>query len=91
MGSYVNVMYLVIENRIPPHKLGNSFVYLITVSVLISSTTPYAAYSPDPWPALIMIAVLVTLFLISTKLDQGGKYLNKLTNDHLESGDRDSF
>jgi len=82
MGSYVNVMYLVIENRVPPHKLGNSFVYMFTISVLIASTSPYAAYSPDPWPGLILIASLVTLFLISTKLDQGGKYINKLADEY---------
>jgi hypothetical protein len=85
MGSYVNVLYLVIENRIPPHKLGNSFVYLITVSVLIASTTPYVAYSPNPWPGLIMLATLVILFLISTLLDKGGKYLNKPAEDVNET------
>ena len=85
MGAYVNVLYLVIENRIPPHKLGNSFVYLITVSVLIASTTPYVAYSPSPWPSVIMLSTLVSLLLISALLDKGGKYLNKIVEDPNET------
>ena len=52
VGSCINIVYLMIEQRVPSEKLGSSIVVVITGSMLYSSLSSTAAYSPQPVPFL---------------------------------------
>ena len=46
VGSNINIVYIMIELRVPPEKLGASIVVVITGSVLYSTFASMAGYSP---------------------------------------------
>lgn len=44
-SGMVNLVYLMIELRVPPEALGSSVVIVITAAVFFASLTPFVAYS----------------------------------------------
>ena len=66
IGSCINIVYLLIEQRVPSEKLGSTIVVVITGSVLFSSLSPAVAYAAQPVP----IITGVSLFVIGLILTQ---------------------
>jgi len=43
-GGAITIVYIMIELRMPPDKLGSAIVIIITISVFYSSFSPFIAY-----------------------------------------------
>jgi hypothetical protein len=75
-SGMVNVIYLLIELRVPPDALGSSVVIVITAAVFVASLTPFVAYSGQPYPIISQI-ICITIGIVSTLLlPKGGFYLS---------------
>lgn len=63
VGSNTNIMYLMMELRIPAEKLGSVIVVVFTGAVFIATFSPNIAYTDQPVPYItqvIMISVSVS-------------------------------
>jgi len=68
VGGTYNVIYCLIEARVPAHRLGNTLVGIFTIGTYCSSWCPLIVSVPAPWPLFIMlilfsVAIIITLAL----------------------------
>ncbi len=64
IGSNINIVYIMIELRVPPAKLGQAIVVVITGSVVYSTFASIPGYSTQPIPFLtgvIMVGISLVL------------------------------
>jgi hypothetical protein len=65
-------MYIMIELRMPPDKLGSAIVIVVTVSVFYSSFSPFIAFYPQPIPYLIGTTIMIIAMVLTFFLPEGG-------------------
>lgn len=65
-GSNINIMYLMIELRVPAEKLGSSIVVVFTGAVFINTFSASVAYAAQPVPYITQTVMLsVAIFAAS--------------------------
>ena len=74
-SGMVNLVYLMIELRVPPEALGSSVVIVITAAVFFASLTPFVAYSGQPLPIITQVTCLFFGIVSTLLLPKGGSYL----------------
>jgi predicted tellurium resistance membrane protein TerC len=76
VGSGVNIVYIMIEHRVPVQKLGASIVLVISASIFVSTFAPYAAFAQEPVPFILGITVCV-IGIVLAKILPGPKQISK--------------
>jgi hypothetical protein len=59
VGLGYSIVFLMIELRFPPSKVGSSLVMVVTSAVFFAQLTTLIAYMPQPVPYLAFTASLV--------------------------------
>lgn len=57
-GSNINIMYLMIELRVPAEKLGSSIVVVFTGAVFFNTFSANVAYADQPIPYITQLSML---------------------------------
>ena len=68
IGSCINIVYLLIEQRVPSEKLGSTIVVVITGSILFSSLSPAVAYAAQPVPIITGVSLFVIGLIMTQTL-----------------------
>jgi hypothetical protein len=71
-GSALNIVFIMIELRMPTDRLGSSMVIVVTSAVFYSSLASYVAYLPQPIPYLVGTSIVLTAMALTLILPEGG-------------------
>ena len=75
IGAWFNTQLLILELRVPPHKVGLTAVITRTVAVGSSVVAPFVVSLPPPYPYIIMSLISVIGITATLYLPPAGLYL----------------
>lgn len=75
IGAWFNCILLILELRVPPHKVGLTSVITRTMAVGSSVVAPFVVTLPPPYPYAIMSLISILGITVTFYLPPAGLYL----------------
>lgn len=70
-GGAINIVFILVESRVPTERLGSTIVIVVTTAVFYSSLSPFVAYVSQPIPYLLGCTIIVIAVVATVVLEQG--------------------
>ena len=77
VGSILCLIYVLLEMRIDPKKLGQSTVLCVTIGLVFNGLAQYPAYAPLPIPPIAIENGFFILILTTLALPPAGLFLKQ--------------
>jgi hypothetical protein len=75
VGSWFNIMLLILEMRVPPQNVGAVSALTRTMALATAVTAPTIAQLAQPWPYVVLMAVAGLAMILSFALPPPGLHL----------------
>ena len=72
LGAMISMCYLLVELRVPPSSYGSTMVFLLTISILVTISSPIVAHMKSPTPQMVIMTLLLTIIFLALRLPEGG-------------------